>query len=210
MIAKKASDALSRGEAAVLALLEMADVLEDFQDPESHEHLIRDLENASNRISAEVFEYWTQNKNLSVRLDVIGQAEPGASLRSISPRSFKYALSTNATTSVCLSTSTPGLRLVLLLLGLLHPSRRNVGQAPDPPSRRARPQPSCDRSGPRHQVIFSTHSPFMIHAHKLGRVRTVIDDEKKGTLAYVPKISDATLRRAEDLFSQVNSFVRQN
>lgn len=40
---------LTRGEEAVLALLSMAGVApEDFHEPESHEHLIRDLENASN------------------------------------------------------------------------------------------------------------------------------------------------------------------
>lgn len=71
LIARKDAKTLTRGEEAVLALLDMAGVsLDDFLQPESHEHLIRDLENASNSISDEVFEYWTQNKNLSVRLDI--------------------------------------------------------------------------------------------------------------------------------------------
>ncbi|MFC3301011.1 AAA family ATPase [Arthrobacter agilis] len=38
-----------------------------------------------------------------------------------------------------------------------------------------------ERLAPSHQVLFSTHSPFMINAHKFGRVRTVVDDEQKGT-----------------------------
>ncbi|MFB9163799.1 ATP-dependent nuclease [Arthrobacter psychrochitiniphilus] len=39
-----------------------------------------------------------------------------------------------------------------------------------------------ERLAPKHQVIFSTHSPFMIDPHVLHRVRTVIDADDKGTL----------------------------
>jgi len=79
LISHRDSGALERGEEALLALLSMAEVeLEDFSSPDSHEHLIRQMENASNTISDEVFEYWSQNKELQVKLQVIATAELGA------------------------------------------------------------------------------------------------------------------------------------
>ena len=79
LISHRDSGALERGEEALLALLSMAEVeLEDFSSPDSHEHLIRQMENASNTISDEVFEYWSQNKELQVKLQVIATAESGA------------------------------------------------------------------------------------------------------------------------------------
>lgn len=39
-----------------------------------------------------------------------------------------------------------------------------------------------DRLAPRHQVIYTTHSPFMVAPDHLERVRTVIDVDDKGTV----------------------------
>jgi hypothetical protein len=44
-----------------------------------HERLIRELEITSNMISDEVFEFWSQNQELEVKLDLLGP-EPGAVL----------------------------------------------------------------------------------------------------------------------------------
>lgn len=42
---------------------------EEFRDPGQHERLIRELENSSAVISDEVFEYWSQNTELAVKLE---------------------------------------------------------------------------------------------------------------------------------------------
>jgi hypothetical protein len=63
---------LNRGELALLSLLDMAGVsLEDFQRTDRHERLIRELENSGNVISDEVFDYWSQNTDLEVQLEVL-------------------------------------------------------------------------------------------------------------------------------------------
>lgn len=78
LIERRDEKKLTRGEEALLALLSLSGVdLEDFMNPDSHEHLTRSMENASNAISAEVFEYWTQNKNLLVQLNVLASPEQG-------------------------------------------------------------------------------------------------------------------------------------
>ena len=38
-----------------------------------------------------------------------------------------------------------------------------------------------ERLAPKHQVIFTTHSPFMIDPHNFQCVRTVVDDPQTGT-----------------------------
>ncbi|HEU0087542.1 MAG TPA: hypothetical protein VFQ77_07810 [Pseudonocardiaceae bacterium] len=78
LIRQRDQSTLTRGETALLSLLGMAGAdLEDFRDADSHERLIRELENVSAGISDEVFEYWSQNTELAVKLQVL-QPEAGA------------------------------------------------------------------------------------------------------------------------------------
>ena len=194
LISHRDSRALERGEEALLALLSMAEVeLEDFSSPDSHEHLIRQMENASNTISDEVFEYWSQNKELQVKLQVIATAEAGAEApldqapllqvrvenrrhRVTVPfdersRGFVWFFSFLAYFSKLEEESTQPLILLLDEPGLSlhataqHDLLRFINE----------------RLAPRHQVIFTTHSPFMIDPHNFGCVRTVIDAPETGT-----------------------------
>ena len=194
LISHRDSGALERDEEALLALLSMAEVeLEDFSSPDSHEHLIRQMENASNAISDEVFKYWSQNKELQVKLQVIATAESGAEPpldqapllqvrvenrrhRVTVPfdersRGFVWFFSFLAYFSKLEEESTQPLILLLDEPGLSlhataqHDLLRFINE----------------RLAPRHQVIFTTHSPFMIDPRNFGRVRTVVDDPETGT-----------------------------
>lgn len=194
LIAKRDAEELTRGEEALLALLAIAGVkLEDFSEPESHEHLIRRLENASNSISDEVFEYWSQNKNLQVELTVIPQPEVGAPapldqgpllqirVRNLRhrvtvpfderSRGFVWFFSFLAYFSQLESEAEQPLILLLDEPGLsLHgTAQHDLLRFID------------ERLAPRHQVLFSTHSPFMVDARRFERVRTVIDTDETGT-----------------------------
>lgn len=194
LITKRDSETLSRGEEAVIALLSLANVeLEEFLSPESHEHLVRAGENASNSISREVFTYWTQNKDLAVKLMVIGQAEPTPRTTTDVPpflqirvlnkrhdvtvpfdersRGFVWFFSFLAYFAQLEETSDTPLILLLDEPGLnLHATAQaDLLRFID------------ERLAPSHQVLFSTHSPFMIDAHQFQRVRTVVDDETLGT-----------------------------
>jgi hypothetical protein len=194
LISHRDNDELERGEEALLALLSMAGVeLEDFDSPDSHEHLIRQMENASNAISDEVFKYWSQNKELQVKLQVIARPESGAeppldqapllqvrveNLRhrvtvpfDERSRGFVWFFSFLAYFSKLEEESTQPLILLLDEPGLSlhataqHDLLRFINE----------------RLAPHHQVIFTTHSPFMIDPHNFGCVRTVIDAPETGT-----------------------------
>lgn len=194
LVEKRDEETLTRSEQAVVSLLDVADVeLEDFLSPESHEHLIRDSENASNSISEEVFQYWSQNQNLAVKINLIEKAEQGAvaPLDSVPllqirvenqrhrvtvpfderSRGFVWFFSFLAYFSHLESESEQPLILLLDEPGInLHASAQaDLLRFID------------ERLAPKHQVIFTTHSPFMINPHAFGRVRTVIDQDGAGT-----------------------------
>lgn len=194
LISHRDSGALERGEEALLALLSMAGVdPQEFISSDNHERLIRQMENASNAISDEVFEYWSQNKELQVELHTIATAEPSAEPplneapllqirvknqrhRVTVPfdersRGFVWFFSFLAYFSKLEEESTQPLILLLDEPGLSlhataqHDLLRFINE----------------RLAPHHQVIFTTHSPFMVDPHNFGRVRTVIDAPETGT-----------------------------
>lgn len=195
LVRKRDEGSLSRGEEAVMALLDMASVsIEEFQDPESHEHLIRDLENASNSISSEVFEYWTQNTDLAVRLEIIGSAESDAIPPFNEPPLLQIrVVNKRHDVSVPFDERSRGFVWFFSFLAyfthLEENSTRPLILLLDEPGLNLHATAQADllrfideRLAPSHQVLFSTHSPFMVDAHKFGRVRTVTDDRQDGTL----------------------------
>lgn len=193
LIRRRDAEELNRGERALLSLLAMADVtLEDFHETDQHERLIRELENSGNVISDEVFEYWSQNDELEVELQVL-PAETGAvppynegpilqirvfnrRHRASVPfdersRGFVWFFSFLAYFTDLEEAATSNLILLLDEPGLsLHGrAQHDLLRLID------------ERLAPKHQVLYTTHSPFMVSPDNLHRVRTVVDREKVGT-----------------------------
>jgi hypothetical protein len=178
--------------------------LEEFGDQSNFEALTRELEAAANGISADVFEYWKQNPDLEVSA-VVSAGEPDAkppldegpvlNIRIRNPHHkvtvpfderskgfvwffsfFAYFSELENGDDVILLLDEPGLSL--------HASAQ--GDFLD----------FIDgRLADSHQVIYTTHSPFMIPAGKLDRVRTVEDVKDEGTKvgAEVLRTDDATI-----------------
>lgn len=187
LIRRKAADTVTRGERALLSLLSMAGVsAEEFSDTDQHERLTRELENSGNVISDEVFEYWSQNTELDVQLKTLPPetgAEPpfheGPILqvrvynkrhRASVPfdersRGFVWFFSFLAYFNELEAAGSTDLILLLDEPGLsLH------GRAQEDFLKLV-----DKRLAPKHQVLYTTHSPFMVDPGHLDRVRTVID-----------------------------------
>jgi hypothetical protein len=204
LILRRNTGAVTRGERALLSLLTMAGVTpEDFQSTDQHERLIRELENAGNVISDEVFEYWSQSDQLEVKLGVL-PVEAGAQPpfdqgpilqvrvhnkrhRASVPfaersRGFVWFFSFLAYFNE-LEDTEGGLILLLDEPGLsLHGrAQHDLLKLID------------HRLAPHHQVIYTTHSPFMVDPDHLHRVRTVIDQDQIGT-----KVSAEIFKADED------------
>jgi hypothetical protein len=198
---RRDEDALEESDETLLRLLGMVGAkLEDFGDQSNFEALTRELEAAANGISAEVFEYWKQNPDLEVSAQVSAGEEaakpplnegPVLNIRVRNPRhkvsvpfderskGFVWFFSFFAYFS---ELEPKGGEEVILLLDEPGLSLHATAQAD-----------FLDfidgRLAERHQVIYSTHSPFMIPASHIDRVRTVEDVDDEGT-----KITSDVLR----------------
>ena len=189
---------LGPGERTALSLLRLADVGLSQFDAGDYDTRKAALEAAANKITEEVLRYWSQNPFLSIDLDIdfdahgVGDA-PFLHVRirnqrhrvtlNFSERSqgFTWFFSFLATLSELRDSE----RTVLLLdepgLGLHASAQRDLLRFVD------------ERLAPSHQVIYSTHSPFMVVATDLERVRTVEDREGAG-----PHVSHAFYDHSED------------
>lgn len=197
-------DDLEAGERTALALLRLAGVEgEEFTETE-YESRKAALEAAANALTDELFEYWTQNDNLEVELDIefrptsVGASttEPWLQIRvkntkhrvtlNMDERSkgFIWFFSFLAAFSEYADT---GRRIILLDepgLNLHAKAQNDLLRFID------------DRLAPHHQVIYSTHSLFMIEPNELERCRTVEDVADTGT-----KVSqDIWSARADTVF----------
>ena len=180
--------ALTPGEHTTLALLRLANVdLADFTR-EEYEARRASLEAAANQLTNDVFSYWSQNRSLSVELDVDfdrtdprGETGPFIELR---VRNHRHGVTLNFSERsqgftwffsflASLSALRDAGRMILLLdepgLGLHASAQGDLLRFVD------------ERLAPRHQVLYSTHSPFMVASTALERVRTVEDRDSEGT-----------------------------
>ncbi len=196
LLRRRDSGQLVRGEKALLALLTLGGAeLEDFKNGQDHERLIRETENAANGISDEVFAFWSQSHQLAVKISVL-PPEAGAvppfndgpilQLRVENhrhrvsvpfddrSRGFVWFFSFLAYFSDLERTEGLDRDLVLLLdepgLSLHATAQRDLLRLIE------------DRVASRHQVLYSTHSPFLVDAQHLERVRTVVDEDGRGTV----------------------------
>lgn len=205
LIEKRESGTLVRGLRALLSFLKLGSGKpEDFNDSANHERLIRELGNTANGISDEVFHYWSQNKELSVELKVMAP-EAGAEPPLEGPifhvrvhnrrhrvsvpfdersRGFVWFFSFVAYFSELDAAKTSDLIVLLDEPGLaLHAT------AQDDLLRYME-----ERLAPEHQVIYTTHSPFMIDATHSERARTVMDVDDEAPRCR-PMCSGSTRRR---------------
>ncbi len=192
LIRKRNGKALTRGERALLSLLAMAEVTpEDLRQADHHERLIRQLENVGNVISGEVSR-WTRNKDLGISVKIL-PPEAGASpplhegpVLQIRVDNRRHHI------SVPLSERPGGFAWLFSFLAYL--TELEVAHAGhlilllDEPglSMHARAQQDLmrvidDHLAPRHQVLYTTGSPFMVPVSQLHRVRSIVDRKNRGT-----------------------------
>jgi len=182
-----------------LALLRMADIsVEDFSKPGGYEPLKAKIEAVSISLTDQIMEFWKQNEDLEVEVDIkpdptdVAPFNSGPNLylriknkrhRGVSTpfrqRSrgfiwfFSFLVWFDSVQHQLDPAQSAGRDLILLLdepgLSLHALAQRDFLKYIDDLAR-------------RHQVIYSTHSPFMVHSDRLHQVRTVEDQEKVGTV----------------------------
>lgn len=201
LIRRRDNGTLEESDETLIRLLDLVGArLEDFSDQSNFEALTRELEAAANGVSAEVFEYWKQNPDLEVVAQVsAGEKEakppldegPILNIRIRNPRHR---------VTVPFDERSKGFVWFFSFFAYFSELDRANGQDVilllDEPGLSLHATAQGDflnfidgRLAERHQVIYTTHSPFMIPAGRLDRVRTVEDVDDEGT-----KVSAEVLR----------------
>lgn len=201
---------LTEGERYFLALLTLAGTdVRALQDAGRYEELRARLEGVSNRLSDEIFQYWTQNRDLAVEFSY-DESRPQDlppfneghifSLRVRNQRHrvtvgfdersagfvwfFSFLVWFSQTESIY------GDKLIILLD---EPGLNLHGKAQEDLLRYIK-----DKLLSKYQVVYTTHSPFMIDTEDILSVRTVEDKMAESGLTLGTKVSDKVLSADAD------------
>lgn len=185
---------------AVLALLRMAEVdLEDFDNGTSYEELKSQIEAVSISLTDQILEFWKQNEDLEVEIDI--RADPSdASPFNNGPNIYlRIKNRRHRGVSTPFDQRSRGFIWFFSFLvwfdsvqHQIDPSGRDSGKSLilllDEPALALHALAQTDflkyidHLSKDHQVIYTTHSPFMVHSDRLHQVRVVEDKIKLGTV----------------------------
>ena len=182
--AKRANATLENHERTALSLLRLAGVDDgEFLDAD-FETRISELEAAANELSGEVFRYWSQNRD--IRVSLVSDAAPIGTGKTQTIHRFLdlrlHDLRHQVTTNF--ERRSPGFRWFFSFVAAFSEFERagNVIILLDEPGRGLHAQAQLDllrfiddRVARNNQLLFTTHSSFMIDASRLDRIRVVED-----------------------------------
>lgn len=174
------------GDKIFLDFLEYAGTtVEELQGAKKSEALKATLEAASNDITEEIFQFWSQNDALEIKID-IGEGKPEDTPPFNSGMVIKIRIENrNHRATVPLSERSAGFIWFFSFLAQFKQLQKKAGNALlllDEPGLTLHGKAQADllryiqeRLLPQHQVIYTTHSPFMVPADRLANVRIVED-----------------------------------
>lgn len=176
------------------ALIELSRIdINEFIKATSFEAFISELEATSNAISDELFEYWKTNVHLEIKFEIETVPEPN------NPAILKRYLNVrirNTRHRVSLPLNNRSKGFIWFFSFLVWFSKIQADRTKkyilllDEPGLNLHASAQADllryineKLAPNYQVIYTTHSPFMIEPSKIHRIRTVYDtlDSKKGS-----------------------------
>lgn len=209
----RANNRLTSSDRIFLDFLEYAGTsVEELQASTRLEELKAKCEGASNEITDEIFEFWTQNDALQVAIDI-------AEGRAADPPPFNSGTvvtarihNSNHRVTVPLSERSAGFIWFFSFLAQFKQLRKVAGDAIillDEPGLTLHGKAQSDllryiekRLLPTHQVIYSTHSPFMVPSDRLSDVLIVEDvvkrDERNRPVVEGTKVRDDVLSVDKD------------
>jgi predicted ATP-dependent endonuclease of OLD family len=176
------------------ALLELSRVdIKEFVKASNYESYISELEATSNAISDELFEYWKTNQHLEIKFEIESVPEPNPAVL----RRYLNVRIRNTKHRVSLPLGNRSKGFIWFFSFLVWFSRIQADKTKqyiillDEPGLNLHASAQADllryineKLAPYYQVVYTTHSPFMIETSKIHRIRTVYDtlDPKKGSI----------------------------
>lgn len=190
-------ETIKEEDKTVLSLLQMAGVeLDDIITPAGYEKSRARLEGISNSITDRIFEFWKQNQNLEVEIDIEEDPEDEAPFNSGNNLYIRIRNRRHRVT-VPFSQRSKGFIWFFSFIVWFDAIKEQLDTSDDLVILLDEPGLSLHALGQadllkyidylakNHQIIYTTHSPFMVHGNRLHQTRTVQDMETGGT-----KISD--------------------
>ncbi len=180
------SNALEESDHPLIGLIDLAGLrMDELVTPGRTEALIARLEAAENRLTQKVLTYWSQNKHLRMKFD-IRPAQPGDGPGMTSGTNILGRVQdTKHMVSTPLGTRSRGFVWFFSFLAWyskLQKECQHLILLLDEPglSLHARAQEDLlryfeEELKPHHQLLYTTHSPFMVDSGHLDRVRIVQD-----------------------------------
>ncbi|MFX0103712.1 MAG: AAA family ATPase [Candidatus Hodarchaeota archaeon] len=207
---KKNNNTLNEADETFLSLLNMAQTdIDEILSAKKYEELKATLEACSIEITDQVFEYWSQNKDLSVEIEVSPGKEgddPPFNKGTIVHIRIK---NTRHRVTVPFDERSKGFIWFFSFLAYFSQFRdkeRLILLMDEPGlSLHAKAQNDFlrfiyDQLSTNHQVIYTTHSPFMIEPNRFEDVRTVEDKDKERTV-----VSDQIYNTGKDTIFPLQS-----
>jgi energy-coupling factor transporter ATP-binding protein EcfA2 len=202
------NDNLSDSDATARALLKLGGAENDYILNPDYERRKRELENVANALTEDVNKYWSQNRELRVQPDITQRTEQDPNGQQVAVDELKLRIWDNRhLLSLPFTDHSAGFQWFFSFLAAFSSyEHRNppVVILLDEPAVGLHARAQADflrfieeRLTKRCQVIYTTHSPFMVQPSKLERVR-LVEDRGKEEGAVVS--SDVLTRDQDTLF----------
>lgn len=180
------SGSLEPADYPLLGLIELARLdLDQLANPERTQSLRSRLESAGNRLTRTVLSYWSQNQHLQMEFDVqIARPKDPPGMRD-GNNLWGYIRDTQHNVSTTLGTRSRGFLWFFSFLAWYSHLRKgddNLILLLDEPGLSLHAKAQADLLNyfemeliPHHQLVYTTHSPFMVDPKRFERIRIVQD-----------------------------------
>jgi AAA15 family ATPase/GTPase len=193
---------LDKSDYPLLGLIELARLnLDQLLSPSRTEWLVNKLEGASNHLSRKILKYWSQNKHLFMQFDVRPGRPGDPQGMTTGTNIWARIYDSKRMVSTPLGTRSRGFVWFFSFLAWFDQQQKKkepVILLLDEPGLFLHGRAQADllryieeELKGAHQVIYTTHSPFMVDSTKFDRVRIVQDKSMDSDVA-LPKSEDGT------------------
>lgn len=179
-------DHLKDSDRPLLGLIELAGLnLDTLTDPRRTDALIAKLEAAESQLTGQVLTYWSQNRHLRLQFDVRQALPEDPPEMTSGTNIWGRVKDTKHSVTTLLGSRSRGFVWFFSFLAWYSKVRRendNLILLLDEPGLSLHAKAQGDLLGyfdaelaPHHQVLYTTHSPFMVDPSRFDRVRIVQD-----------------------------------
>jgi len=162
------------------AFFELAKInIDELLEAEDYESYLASIEATANEVTNEIFKYWSTDRNLEIKFEIDNRVEEKTKILDIRIRNSRRKV------TLPLKNRSKGLNMffsfIVWFSRIQSKTDRNFILLLDEPGLNLHSSAQNDilkfieDLSANYQVIYSTHSPFMVNPHQINRVRTVSD-----------------------------------